>query len=235
MRASSVAGVRHACRRVRAAAARSYPPLRPGSGCFIITSDDVHTAADAVLFQHTCSLSCSPRHLSLWPAHSLTHLPHSAALCAALRAGALMTAPIPRDQGPRRSTTHHTARADGCAAFYRFSQVCQDCRRPTELVEDRAAGDLICKARSPALLASTRDAARLRHARALADAAVAAQECGRVLESHCIEESSEWRSFSDSARARRCTSDAHAARATDRRADASLSPVCAGQGEPQRP
>ena len=52
-------------------------------------------------------------------------------------------------------------------------QICTNCRVPTELVDDHAAGDLICS------------------------------ECGLVLESHAIEESSEWRTFSDSDKANR--------------------------------
>mmetsp|Transcript_45021 Transcript_45021/g.86054 ORF Transcript_45021/g.86054 Transcript_45021/m.86054 type:complete len:334 (-) Transcript_45021:175-1176(-) len=50
----------------------------------------------------------------------------------------------------------------------RFQQICQNCQVPTSLVEDHAAGDLICS------------------------------ECGLVLEQRTIDESTEWRSFSNS-------------------------------------
>mmetsp|Transcript_19032 Transcript_19032/g.31980 ORF Transcript_19032/g.31980 Transcript_19032/m.31980 type:complete len:340 (+) Transcript_19032:188-1207(+) len=50
----------------------------------------------------------------------------------------------------------------------RFTQLCDNCQIPTTLVEDHAAGDLIC------------------------------QECGLVLESRTIDESTEWRTFSNS-------------------------------------
>ena len=41
-----------------------------------------------------------------------------------------MSAPIPRDQ-----------------IAFRFSQVCQNCKVPTQLLDDHAQGDLICTVR----------------------------------------------------------------------------------------
>ena len=46
--------------------------------------------------------------------------------------------------------------------------VCPECRKATEVVVVHAAGDMVCA------------------------------ECGLVLESHSVDESSEWRTFSDS-------------------------------------
>jgi hypothetical protein len=40
-----------------------------------------------------------------------------------------------------------TAAAVNVCLRCRAQQVCRNCRVPTELVEDHAAGDLICKAR----------------------------------------------------------------------------------------
>ena len=49
---------------------------------------------------------------------------------------------------PRRSSV--SAAADGSLTAALPQQICRNCGVPTELVEDHAAGDLICKARSPA-------------------------------------------------------------------------------------
>jgi transcription initiation factor TFIIB len=46
--------------------------------------------------------------------------------------------------------------------------ICPECRKATEVVVDHAAGDMVCA------------------------------ECGLVLEQHSVDESSEWRTFSDS-------------------------------------
>jgi len=51
---------------------------------------------------------------------------------------------------------------------HRFTQMCENCQIPTTLVEDHSAGDLICT------------------------------NCGLVLEARTIDESTEWRTFSNS-------------------------------------
>ena len=50
----------------------------------------------------------------------------------------------------------------------KFSQICRNCAKPTAIIEDHSQGDLVCT------------------------------ECGLVLESRVVDESSEWRTFSDS-------------------------------------
>ena len=50
----------------------------------------------------------------------------------------------------------------------KFSQICRNCAKPTAIIEDHQQGDLVCT------------------------------ECGLVLESRVVDESSEWRTFSDS-------------------------------------
>ena len=53
----------------------------------------------------------------------------------------------------------------------KFSQICRNCAKPTAIIEDHQQGDLVCT------------------------------ECGLVLESRVVDESSEWRTFSDSDKA----------------------------------
>jgi transcription initiation factor TFIIIB Brf1 subunit/transcription initiation factor TFIIB len=62
------------------------------------------------------------------------------------------------------------SRVQHASASAAYQQLCRSCRVPTEMVEDRAAGDVICR------------------------------ECGLVHEAHRIDESSEWRNFADSVR-----------------------------------
>jgi transcription initiation factor TFIIB len=54
----------------------------------------------------------------------------------------------------------------------KFSQICRNCAKPTAIIEDHSQGDLVCT------------------------------ECGLVLESRVVDESSEWRTFSDSDKGR---------------------------------
>ena len=54
-----------------------------------------------------------------------------------------------------------------------MQQICPNCQVPTDLFDAQKEGDLVCS------------------------------ECGTVLESHCVEESSEWRTFSESDKAHR--------------------------------
>eukprot|EP00230_Micromonas_polaris_P007241 CAMPEP_0117636628 /NCGR_PEP_ID=MMETSP0802-20121206/6884_1 /TAXON_ID=38833 /ORGANISM="Micromonas sp., Strain CCMP2099" /LENGTH=359 /DNA_ID=CAMNT_0005441485 /DNA_START=20 /DNA_END=1099 /DNA_ORIENTATION=- len=61
-----------------------------------------------------------------------------------------------------------TAPAPSQQEATKFSQICDKCKVPTAIIEDHRQGDLICT------------------------------ECGLVLESRVIDESSEWRTFSDS-------------------------------------
>ena len=53
----------------------------------------------------------------------------------------------------------------------KFAQICNNCKVPTAIIEDHQQGDLVCT------------------------------ECGLVLESRVVDESSEWRTFSDSDKA----------------------------------
>lgn len=61
-----------------------------------------------------------------------------------------------------------TAPAPSQQEITKFSQICDKCKVPTAIIEDHQQGDLVCT------------------------------ECGLVLESRVIDESSEWRTFSDS-------------------------------------
>lgn len=61
-----------------------------------------------------------------------------------------------------------TAPAPSQQEITKFSQICEKCKVPTAIIEDHQQGDLVCT------------------------------ECGLVLESRVIDESSEWRTFSDS-------------------------------------
>ena len=65
-------------------------------------------------------------------------------------------------------STMATAPAPSQQEATKFSQICDKCKVPTAIIEDHRQGDLICT------------------------------ECGLVLESRVIDESSEWRTFSDS-------------------------------------
>ena len=61
----------------------------------------------------------------------------------------------------------------GSPPFSSVQQICPRCQVPTDLFDAQKEGDLVCS------------------------------ECGTVLESHCVEESSEWRTFSESDKAHR--------------------------------
>ncbi len=80
------------------------------------------------------------------------------------------------------------------AAFRaKWEQKCPDCGA-RDLVEDRAAGDLICRVcgmnvDNQAPVYSTHHTPITKH-----------QDCGMVLEAHAIDETSEWRTFADSVR-----------------------------------
>ena len=61
-----------------------------------------------------------------------------------------------------------TAPAPAQQEITKFSQICKNCNVPTAIIEDHQQGDLVCT------------------------------ECGLVLEQGVIDETSEWRTFSDS-------------------------------------
>jgi transcription initiation factor TFIIB len=84
-------------------------------------------------------------------------------------------------------------------AVARFEQICDNCQVPTQLVEDHAAGDLVCSVRGYPRSFGSGSGARGADGRLGARV----QECGLVLEARTIDESTEWRTFSNNVRSSR--------------------------------
>jgi hypothetical protein len=99
-----------------------------------------------------CAARAAPRCATLRP-------PRRRRRCRCIAAA--MSAPVPRDQAlfrfsvrrgrlrlpQRRCVCRKRVTLTASARAAAAQQICRNCRVPTELVEDHAAGDLICKAR----------------------------------------------------------------------------------------